>query len=79
MKPLAFIFEQPSYRQPNLVTDMLKECNMDSEKKSVSYQFFFSATLRKEDFKHGSRDGKYDDVTSRNETESPTYPYFLPD
>ena len=28
----------------------------------------FAATLRKVNFKHGTRDGKHDDVTSRNET-----------
>ena len=38
---------------------------------------FFAATLRQVNFKHGTRDGKHDDVTSRNVTKWQTFPQFF--
>ena len=37
-------------------------------RRGYRWQPFYRSTLCKVNFKHGSRDGKHDDVTSRNES-----------
>ena len=47
------------------------------ENEAMLVTFFFAMMLCKVNFKHGTREGKHDDVTSRNKTLKANIPNFF--